>query len=103
MYWQKLCVRIQSRLLHENIALTPASYSDHVKELNNVRPKQPFFFLKPTSSIVLPGQGPVIRPKGVNLHYEVELGFVMGRDVRDLDPTDEKGAFDAIDCKSIAP
>ncbi|KAL9082711.1 MAG: hypothetical protein Q9165_008810 [Trypethelium subeluteriae] len=74
------------------------NYADHVKELNNVRPKQPFFFLKPTSSIVLPGQGPVVRPKGVNLHFEVELGLVMGKEVKDLDPTDEQGAMDAIDC-----
>jgi 2-keto-4-pentenoate hydratase/2-oxohepta-3-ene-1,7-dioic acid hydratase in catechol pathway len=38
----------------------------------------------------------VLRPKGVNLHYEVELGLVMGKQVRDLDPADEKGALDAI-------
>ncbi|KKA25560.1 Fumarylacetoacetate hydrolase family protein [Rasamsonia emersonii CBS 393.64] len=69
----------------------------HIAELNNTRPKQPFFFLKPPSSILLPGQGPVLRPKGVNLHYEVELGLVMGRTVRDLDPEDHKGALDAID------
>jgi 2-keto-4-pentenoate hydratase/2-oxohepta-3-ene-1,7-dioic acid hydratase in catechol pathway len=42
---------------------------DHITELNSARPKQPFFFLKPPSSILLPGEGPVIRPKGVDLHY----------------------------------
>ncbi|KAI9710104.1 MAG: hypothetical protein M1820_002906 [Bogoriella megaspora] len=71
--------------------------SDHVKELNNVRPKQPFFFLKPTSSIVLPGQGAVERPKGVNLHFEVELGLELGREVKNLDGADEKGAIDSIE------
>jgi acylpyruvate hydrolase len=75
-------------------------FSDHVKELNNVRPKQPFFFLKPTSSILLPGQGAVERPSGVNLHYEVELGLVMGKEVKNLDPNDEKGAMDSIECKA---
>jgi len=69
---------------------------DHVKELNNQRPKQPFFFLKPPSSILLPGAGPVIRPKGVDLHYEVELALIMGKQVKDLNAADEKGALEAI-------
>lgn len=38
----------------------------------------------------------MLRPRGTNLHYEVELGLVMGKSVRDLDPTDDKGALDAI-------
>ncbi|OQE37175.1 hypothetical protein PENCOP_c010G03182 [Penicillium coprophilum] len=72
------------------------NYADHITELNNTAPKQPFFFLKPPSSILLPGSGPVLRPKGVSLHYEVELGLVIGKTVRDLDPNDEKAALDAI-------
>ncbi|KAL8781593.1 MAG: hypothetical protein Q9213_005943 [Squamulea squamosa] len=65
------------------------------------RPKQPFFFLKPPSSILPPASGPVLRPKGVNLHYEVELALIMGRTVRDLDANDEKGAMDAIDSYAV--
>ncbi|PKS06608.1 hypothetical protein jhhlp_007357 [Lomentospora prolificans] len=78
------------------------NYADHVTELNNVRPKQPFFFLKPPSSIVLPGQGPVIRPRGVDLHYEVELGLIMSKRLRDFDAADEKGALDAIESYLLA-
>ncbi|KAF2682633.1 hypothetical protein K458DRAFT_419480 [Lentithecium fluviatile CBS 122367] len=73
------------------------NYADHIKELNSARPKQPFFFLKPSSSILLPGAGPVLRPRGVNMHYEVELGLVMGKTVRDLHPDDTQGALDAIE------
>lgn len=73
------------------------NYAAHVQELNNTAPKQPFFFLKPPSSILLPGDGPVLRPRGVNMHFEVELGVVMGRKVRDLDPNDTQGALDAIE------
>ncbi|KAK2770388.1 hypothetical protein FQN52_006910 [Onygenales sp. PD_12] len=72
------------------------NYADHISELNNVRPKQPFFFLKPPTSLLTPGSGPVLRPNGVKLHYELELGLVIGKKVRDLDPRDEKGALDAI-------
>jgi len=70
--------------------------------LNNTRPKQPFFFLKPTSSVLLPGEGPVIQPRGVDLHYEVELALILGRRVKDLDAADEQGALDAIESETKA-
>lgn len=70
---------------------------DHITELNSAKPKQPFFFLKPASSILPPGAGPVIRPRGVDLHYEVELALILGKQVKDLEPTDTEGALDAID------
>ncbi|KAI4225654.1 MAG: hypothetical protein LQ349_007021, partial [Xanthoria aureola] len=76
--------------------------SDHIAELSNARPKQPFFFLKPSSSILPPASGPVLRPTGVNLHYEVELALIMGQTVRDLDASDEKSAMDAIDGYAVA-
>ncbi|PGH28750.1 hypothetical protein GX50_08507 [[Emmonsia] crescens] len=78
------------------------NYADHITELNNVRPKQPFFFLKPPSSILLPNSGPVLRPKGVSLHYEVELALVIGKTLRDHDPADEQGALDAISAYILA-
>jgi acylpyruvate hydrolase len=71
--------------------------SDHITELNNAKPKQPFFFIKPASSILPPGAGPVIRPKGVDLHFEVELALILGKQLKDLEPTDEKGALEAIE------
>lgn len=73
---------------------------DHVKELNSARPKQPFFFFKPPTCILQPGEGPVIRPKGVDLHYEIELALIMGKKVKDLAPDDEQGALDAIESES---
>jgi len=33
------------------------------------------------------------------MHYEVELGLVMGKNLRDLDEQDEKGAMGAISSK----
>lgn len=78
------------------------NYADHVTELNNQRPKQPFFFLKPPSSILLPGDGPVLQPKGVNLHYEVELALIIGKQVRDLNASDEAGALASIESYAIS-
>ncbi|PNS21977.1 hypothetical protein CAC42_575 [Sphaceloma murrayae] len=77
------------------------NYADHVTELNNQRPKQAFFFLKPSSSILLPGEGPVLRPRGVNMHFEVELGLVIGKTIRDMSPEDPNW-LDSIDTYLLA-
>ncbi|TVY14909.1 putative hydrolase [Lachnellula arida] len=78
------------------------NYADHITELSSAKPKQPFFFLKPASSILAPGAGPVIRPKGVDLHYEVELALILGKRVKDLEAEDEKGALDAIESYALS-
>jgi hypothetical protein len=33
----------------------------------------------------------------VDLHYEVELALILGKQVKDLEPSDEQSALDAID------
>jgi 2-keto-4-pentenoate hydratase/2-oxohepta-3-ene-1,7-dioic acid hydratase in catechol pathway len=42
----------------------------------------------------------VIRPRGVNLHYEVELALVLGKRVKDLNAEDDKSALEAIESES---
>ncbi|KUI67909.1 hypothetical protein VM1G_02748 [Cytospora mali] len=78
------------------------NYADHIKELNSARPSQPFFFLKPPTSLLLPGEGPVIRPRGVDLHYEIELALIMGKKVKDLAADDKEGALDAIESYALS-
>ncbi|KAI0062343.1 hypothetical protein BV25DRAFT_1885681 [Artomyces pyxidatus] len=63
------------------------NYADHVKELKNTIPKEPFFFLKPTTSY-LPSGGNVEIPRGIVAHYEVELGLVIGKGGRDISSSD---------------
>lgn len=63
------------------------NYAAHIKELNNVAPQQPFFFLKPSSSVLKPNDGPFLVPKGVIVHHEVELAFTLNKDLKNL-PTD---------------
>jgi len=63
------------------------NYADHIAELNNQRPKEPFFFLKPTTSYTTSGT-PVEIPRGVDLHHEVELGVVIGSRARDVSQAD---------------
>ena len=78
------------------------NYAEHAKELSSAIPKEPIFFLKPTSSY-LANNGTVEIPKGCIVHHEgilsffhiircilssdemlVELGVVIGRQGRDI-------------------
>ncbi|KAJ3755722.1 hypothetical protein EV360DRAFT_49241 [Lentinula raphanica] len=59
------------------------NYAEHIKELSNTTPKEPFFFLKPTTSYLASG-GKVEIPRGIICHHEVELGLVIGKSGRDI-------------------
>ncbi|KAK6453959.1 fumarylacetoacetate hydrolase [Scheffersomyces xylosifermentans] len=72
------------------------NYAAHIKELNNTAPAQPFFFLKPSSSILKPNDGPFLVPKGVVVHHEVELAFTLNRTLKDLSP--DFSAEEALEC-----
>ncbi|KAF8884828.1 hypothetical protein BD779DRAFT_1612072 [Infundibulicybe gibba] len=63
------------------------NYAEHIKELNNTAPKEPFFFLKPTSSYLASG-GKLEIPSGIVAHHEVELGLVIGKGGRDITQAD---------------
>ncbi|KAJ2996436.1 hypothetical protein HDV02_006514, partial [Globomyces sp. JEL0801] len=64
------------------------NYADHAKELGNSIPTQPFFFLKPSSSILIQSQNKSIEiPKNCDVHHELELGVVIGKTGRDIQPS----------------
>ncbi|SCV02039.1 LAME_0G20164g1_1 [Lachancea meyersii CBS 8951] len=99
------------------------NYAAHIKELNNPTPKQPFFFLKPSSSILTPpvnvesidnigpenctysglksdgsNSGKILIPRGVKVHHEVELALVMSQNVSNAskDAFGPKELYDSI-------
>lgn len=63
------------------------NYAAHIQELNNATPMQPFFFLKPSSSVLKPNEGPFLVPKGVVVHHEIELAFTLNRTLKNLPAT----------------
>ena len=55
------------------------NYREHAAELGHDVPQEPLIFLKATSALLSPG-GLVRRPKiSQNVHYEGELGVVIGK------------------------
>ncbi|KAE8578915.1 hypothetical protein XENTR_v10023825 [Xenopus tropicalis] len=60
------------------------NYADHAKELKNAVPTEPVLFLKSPSAYVKEGS-PVVMPYYCNdLHHEVELGLVIGKQGKDI-------------------
>jgi 2-keto-4-pentenoate hydratase/2-oxohepta-3-ene-1,7-dioic acid hydratase in catechol pathway len=55
------------------------NYVAHAAEFGNEVPSEPLLFLKPPSSLIGPGD-PIVLPLGVGeVHYEGEIGVLMGR------------------------
>lgn len=62
------------------------NYRDHAAELGNEVPKEPLIFLKPPSSLTGP-DGVVVMPAlSKRIDFEGELGIVIGRKCRNLQP-----------------
>lgn len=54
------------------------NYVAHAQELNNAVPSAPFWFLKPSTSIVAAGEAHRLFPGAQESHHEVELGVIIG-------------------------
>jgi 2-keto-4-pentenoate hydratase/2-oxohepta-3-ene-1,7-dioic acid hydratase in catechol pathway len=55
------------------------NYAEHAKELGNEVPSEPLIFLKPPSSLIGHGESVVYPSISQNVHFEGELGVVIGR------------------------
>ncbi|GMM37902.1 Fmp41 protein [Saccharomycopsis crataegensis] len=81
------------------------NYVAHIKELNNQRPAEPFFFLKPPSSLLTNNSGePILIPKNVVVHHEIELAAVLNRDLKNLtmDSFSDADVLDSIEGYALA-
>ena len=58
------------------------NYVDHAKELGNEVPAEPLIFLKPPSSLMAHGDAIVYPAISQNVHFEGELGVVIGKQAR---------------------
>ena len=55
------------------------NYADHIKELDNKKPKDPVLFLKPQTAIINKGQPFFIPSFSNEVHYELELIIRVNR------------------------
>ena len=69
------------------------NYSDHAAETGAKPPSEPIVFMKATSSINGPNDNIEISKNSKKLDWEVELGIVIGKDLKNIS---EKEADDYI-------
>lgn len=60
------------------------NYLDHAKELNMNIPEYPLIFIKPPSAVIGDGEIIIYPPQTQELHYEGELGIVIGKKARNV-------------------
>ncbi|RNB80698.1 FAA hydrolase family protein [Brevibacillus nitrificans] len=64
------------------------NYRDHASEMDSTLPKEPLMFLKPSTTVVGPGE-PIVYPKQTqNLHYEGELAVVIKKEAKQVKAED---------------
>lgn len=55
------------------------NYWDHIKELDNQKPKDPVIFMKPDTSLIQKNQPFFIPPFSDNIHHEIEIVVKINR------------------------
>ena len=70
-----------------NILALGLNYRDHAAEAKMQVPAEPLLFIKATSSLLADGEPIVLpAPAPARVDYEAELGIVIGRETRDVEP-----------------
>lgn len=75
-------VRLLAPCFPTKVVAIGLNYRDHAKELDMALPEEPLLFLKPSSSVVGPGDAIVIPHQSTRVDYEAELAVVIGKTAR---------------------
>ena len=71
--------RILAPVAPSKIVAIGLNYKDHAAEMNKPLPAEPLMFLKPSTAVIGPGDPIRIPPNVGEVHYEAELGVVIGK------------------------
>ena len=77
-------VRLLAPVLPSKVVCIGKNYADHVAELGGAAPTEPVVFLKPSTSVIGPGDPIVLPRNSTRVDHEAELGIVIGRLCRDV-------------------
>ena len=75
-------VKLLSPCLPSKIVALGLNYRDHAEEVRMPIPKEPLLFIKPSTSVIGPGEA-IIYPKiSKRVDYEAELAVVIGKEAK---------------------
>jgi len=77
-------VRLLAPVLPSKVVAFARTYAEHARELGSEVPDAPMMFIKPSTSVIGPGD-PIRYPRQSHeVHHEAELAVVIGRLCRDV-------------------
>jgi 2-keto-4-pentenoate hydratase/2-oxohepta-3-ene-1,7-dioic acid hydratase in catechol pathway len=71
--------RILSPVTPSKVVAIGLNYKDHAAEMNKPLPAEPLMFMKPSTAVIGPGEAIRIPPNVGEIHYEAEVGVVIGK------------------------
>ena len=77
-------VRLLAPVLPSKVACIGKNYADHIAEMGLSAPGDPVVFLKPSTSVIGPGEPIVLPRNGERVDHEAELAIVIGRLCREV-------------------
>jgi 2-keto-4-pentenoate hydratase/2-oxohepta-3-ene-1,7-dioic acid hydratase in catechol pathway len=72
-------VKLLSPCLPSKIVALGLNYRDHAEEVKMILPKEPLLFIKPSTSVIGPGEAIVYPKMSKRVDYEAELAVVIGK------------------------
>lgn len=75
-------IRLLSPTLPSKIVAIGLNYRDHAEEVGMPLPEEPLLFLKPSSSVIGPGDTIILPSQSARVDFEAELGVVIGKTAR---------------------
>lgn len=79
-------VRLLPPVLPNKVIGIGKNYADHAREMGVEAPMTPVIFLKPSTSVVGPGESIVLPVQSARVEFEGEIAVVIGRLAKDVPP-----------------
>ena len=84
-------VRLLSPVFPTKVVGVGANYALHVEEMGRRLPEVPILFIKPSTSVIGPGEPIVLPALSTEVHHEAELAVVIGKVARKVAVEDAYG------------
>lgn len=72
------------------------NYARHIEEMKSERTEDPVVFLKPRSSLIFNKDTILLPKESTNVHHEVELVLLIGKQIRNIPVDDALNSIQAI-------
>ncbi len=91
-------VALLAPVLPSKVVAVGLNYQEHINETGMEKPENPIIFIKPSTSVIGPGQ-PILYPcKAARVDYEAELAVVIGQKCKNISAADAHKAILGYTC-----